>query len=199
MDPLSAPTPTPGGGVAAAGRPGPVRLATVWLGGCSGCHMSFLDLDERLLDLAPRLDLVFSPFADVKVFPEDVAVTLVEGAVANEEHLEMALRVRARSRLVVAFGDCAVTGNVTAIRNALGSALPVLQRAYHDLADLRPGLPGEPGVVPRLLDRVLPLHQVVPVDAFLPGCPPHADLIHAVLLDALAGRTPSLQGHLRYG
>ena len=203
MDPLSPsapPAPVDAGAPAArAARPGRLRLATVWLGGCSGCHMSFLDLDERLLDLAPRLDLVFSPFADVKAFPEEVAVALVEGAVCNEEHLTMAARVRARSRLVVAFGDCAVTGNVSAIRNALGSALPVLQRAYHDLADAQPGVPSAPGIVPRLLDRVLPLHQVVPVDLFLPGCPPHADLIHAVLLDLLEGRTPSLQGRLRYG
>ena len=121
MDPLTTPGPA-----AAPGRR--ARVATVWLGGCSGCHMSFLDLDERLLELAPRLELVYSPIADAKVFPEGVDVTLVEGAVCNEEHLEMARRVRARSRLVVAFGDCAVTGNVTAIRNALGSALPVLQR-----------------------------------------------------------------------
>ncbi len=192
MDPLTAPAPA-----AAPGRR--ARVATVWLGGCSGCHMSFLDLDERLLDLAPRIELAFSPIADAKVFPEGVDVTLVEGAVCNEEHLEMARRVRARSRLVVAFGDCAVTGNVTAIRNALGTALPVLQRAYLDLADAHPAIPEAPGIVPRLLDRVLPLHQVVPVDVFLPGCPPHADLIHAVLVDALEGRTPSLDGKLRYG
>jgi NAD-reducing hydrogenase small subunit len=186
MDPLKAP----------AAR---ARVATVWLGGCSGCHMSFLDMDERLLELASRIELVFSPFADAKVFPENVAVTLVEGAVGNEEHLELARRVRARSRLVVAFGDCAVTGNVTAIRNALGSALPVLERAYRDPADLHPQLPDEPGLLPPLLDRVLPLHQVIPVDAYLPGCPPQADLIHAVLLELLEGRTPSLQGRLRFG
>jgi NAD-reducing hydrogenase small subunit len=175
------------------------RIATVWLGGCSGCHMSFLDLDERLLDLAGRIDFVYSPIADVKEFPEGVAVTLVEGAVCNEEHVEMARRVRARSKLVVAFGDCAVTGNVTAIRNALGTALPVLDRAYRDAANLQPQLPHEPGIVPRLLDRVLPLHQVIPVDLWLPGCPPHADLIHAVLVDVLEGRVPDLQGQLRYG
>jgi len=175
------------------------RVATVWLGGCSGCHMSFLDMDERLLDLAGRMDLVFSPIADVKVFPEMVDVALVEGAVCNEEHLHTARAVRRRSALVVAFGDCAVTGNVTAIRNSLGSALPVLDRAYRDPLDLQPQLPGESGIVPPLLDRVLPLHQVIPVDAWLPGCPPSADLIHAVLLDLLAGRAPDLAGHLRYG
>ncbi|MBK9517745.1 MAG: oxidoreductase [Anaeromyxobacter sp.] len=161
--------------------------------------MSLMDLDERLLDLAPRMDLVFSPICDVKVFPEDVALTLVEGAVCNQEHVEMAHRLRARSRLVLAFGDCAVTGNVTAIRNALGTALPVLDRAYRDASDLQPQLPYEPGIVPPLLDRVLPLHQVIQVDGFLPGCPPHADLIYAVLDDVLSGRAPDLSGKLRYG
>jgi NAD-reducing hydrogenase small subunit len=175
------------------------RVATVWLGGCSGCHMSFLDMDERLLDLAASMELVYSPIADVKVFPEKVDVALVEGAVCNEEHVATAWAVRRRSTLVVAFGDCAVTGNVTAIRNALGTALPVLDRAYRDPLDLQPQLPGEPGIVPPLLDRVLPLHQVIPVDAWLPGCPPHADLIHSVLVDLLAGRPPDLAGHLRYG
>src|SRR5689334_4735722 len=93
------------------------RIATAWLGGCSGCHMSFLDLDERLLELATMVDVVFTPIADTKDFPEDVDVTLVEGAVANEDHLEMLARIRARSRVVAALGDCAVTGNVTALRN----------------------------------------------------------------------------------
>ena len=190
MDPLTS-RPAAGGR-----RP---RVATAWLGGCSGCHMSFLDLDERLLDLAGRVELVYSPIMDVKVFPEGVDVALVEGACANEEHLQAARTIRERSRLVVAFGDCAVAGNVTAIRNALGSALPVLDRAYRDPADLQPGLPGEPGLLPALLDTVLPLHQVIAVDAWLPGCPPGADLIHAVLLDALAGRAPDLRGRLRYG
>jgi NAD-reducing hydrogenase small subunit len=161
--------------------------------------MSFLDLDERLLELASRLELVYSPIADVKTFPEDVDLTLVEGAVANEEHLATARTIRARSRVVVSFGDCAVTGNVTAIRNSLGGALPVLERAYQDPRDLNARIPAEPGIIPRLLDRVLPLHQVVKVDAFLPGCPPHPDLIHAVLLGALAGELPALAGQVRFG
>ena len=96
-----------------------LRLATAWLGGCSGCHMSFLDLDERLIDLAQRAELVYSPIADVKEFPEGVDVTLVEGAVANVDHLELAQKIRARSKIVVSFGDCAVTGNVTSLRNRL--------------------------------------------------------------------------------
>src|SRR5512141_2161527 len=94
-----------------------IRLATAWLGGCSGCHMSFLDLNERLLDLAEAVDLVYSPSADVKEFPKDVDVTLVEGAVANTDHLELAEKIRENSKIVVSFGDCAVTGNVTSLRN----------------------------------------------------------------------------------
>ena len=93
------------------------RLATAWLGGCSGCHMSFLDLDERLIDLAGLVDVCYSPIADIKEFPEEVDITLVEGAVANEDHLREIRLIRKRSKILIAFGDCAVTGNVTALRN----------------------------------------------------------------------------------
>jgi NAD-reducing hydrogenase small subunit len=164
-----------------------MRVATVWLGGCSGCHMSFLDLDERLLDLAAAADVVFSPIADVKEFPEDVDVTLVEGAVANEDHVEMMTKVRARSKLLVALGDCAVTGNVTALRN-LFSVKDVLQTAYVDRATHQPQLPEAEGIVPPLLPQVMPLHKLVPVDAYLPGCPPSADRIWGAVKALLEGK-----------
>jgi NAD-reducing hydrogenase small subunit len=156
------------------------RVATVWLGGCSGCHMSFLDLDERLLDLAQHADLVFSPIADFKEFPEGVDVTLVEGAVANRDHVEMLRTVRARTRVLVAMGDCAVTGNVTALRN-LFKLEDVLGVAYGD----RPPAPDD--IVPALLPRVEALHRLVKVDAFLPGCPPDADRIWRALGALLRG------------
>jgi NAD-reducing hydrogenase small subunit len=161
--------------------------------------MSFLDMDERLIDLAGKVDLVFSPIMDVKEFPEGVDATLVEGAVANEEHLHQIRTIRARTRVLVSFGDCAVTGNVTALRNPLRSAEPVLQRVYVEGADLNPAIPTEPGIVPRLLDRVRPVHEVVPVDVFLPGCPPSADLIHFVLTELGEGRMPDLSHKLKYG
>lgn len=177
-----------------------LRLATVWLGGCSGCHMSFLDLDEWLIDLAKMADVVYSPIADIKEFPENVDVTLVEGAVANEDNFHFIQTVRARSRLLVSFGDCAVTGNVTALRNPLGSAMPVLQRGYVELADVHPQVPSERGILPRLLERVLPVHQVVAVDYFMPGCPPPAERIRKTLEAVLQSKPPQLEGHdIKFG
>jgi NAD-reducing hydrogenase small subunit len=177
-----------------------LKLATVWLGGCSGCHMSFLDMDEWLIDLSQLTDLVFTPFQDVKKFPDNVDVTLVEGAVCNEDHLEMLEQVRTRSRTVVSFGDCAVTGNVTALRNPLGKAEPVLRRSYVELATINPSIPDEPGIVPRLLDRVYPVHEIVRVDYYIPGCPPPAERIRRVLEDLIAGCEPKLEGRdLKFG
>jgi len=174
----------------------PLRLATVWMGGCAGCHMSFLDLDEFLIDLAPKVELVFSPVVDAKEYPEGVDLVLIEGAVCNEEHVEMAHRIRRRTKTVVAFGDCAVTGNVTAMRNqlGLGNAENVLQRAYIELADSTGRIPKLKGIVPELLERVMPLQEVIHVDYFLPGCPPPADRIKALVGALLAGQTPKLEG-----
>jgi NAD-reducing hydrogenase small subunit len=175
------------------------RVATVWLGGCSGCHMSLLDMDERLLDVAERMDLVYSPFMDIKEFPDDVDIALVEGAVSNADHVEMLRRVRERSAVLVAFGDCAVTGNVTALRNPLGSPQALLERSYGTDPDLRPGGSGYGGVVPALTDRASMLRALVRVDYYLPGCPPPADLIHFVLTELIAGRTLDLRGRAKLG
>lgn len=179
-----------------------LRVATVWLGGCSGCHMSFLDLDEFLIDLAGMIDLVYSPVIDVKEYPEEVDVCLIEGAVCNEDNLEILRRIRARTRVLVSFGDCAVTANVPAIRNQLGlrNDESVLQRAYVEGAQSNPGVPREPGIVPPLLPQVLPAHQAVHIDYFLPGCPPPADRIRTVLSQLLRGEEPHLEGEqLKFG
>ncbi len=177
-----------------AGTPKP-RLATVWLDGCSGCHMSFLDMDERLLDIAALIDLVYSPLIDVKEFPDHVDVCLVEGAVSSEEDLEKIKMVRERTTTLVSFGDCAVTANVPGMRNPIG-VQPLLERAYIENATINKRIPLD--VVPALLPMARPVHRVVPVDVYLPGCPPSADLIHQTLVDLLEGRTPDTHG-ARFG
>ncbi|MCL1978135.1 MAG: NADP oxidoreductase [Candidatus Bathyarchaeota archaeon] len=173
------------------------RVATVWLSGCSGCHMSFLDQDERLIELAKKIQIVHSPIADVKEFPENVDVTLIEGAVANEEQLEMLKKVRTRTRVLVSLGDCAVSGNVAALRNSWNNSdMAVLERAYKAPEDLQAAIPN---MVPKLLIKARPLHEIVKVDFYIPGCPPSADLINYVLTELLSGRTPSMEGRAKYG
>ncbi len=164
-----------------------VRIATVWLDGCSGCHMSLLDMDERLLSLAGQIELVYSPLVDVKSFPEEVDVTLVEGAVASEEDLHKIRHVRARTKTLVSLGDCAVTANVPAMRNPF-AVKSVFERAYGG-DNVNAQVPKE--AVPKLLKRVRPVHEAVPVDVFIPGCPPNAELIYSVLSELVAGRVPN--------
>ncbi len=161
--------------------------------------MSLLDMDERLLELAGRMDLVYSPLMDIKTFPEQVDITLVEGAVANEDNARMLKLVRERTDILVAFGDCAVAGNVTALRNPLGSPLPVLHRSYGSDRQQMPGLDVPDAEVPPLVTKVENLRALVAVDYYLPGCPPAADLIYFVLSELVAGRTLDLQSRATLG
>ncbi len=173
-----------------------IRLATVWLDGCSGCHMSFLDIDERLIELAGKVDLVYSPLVDAKEFPPDVDVTLVEGAVSSDEDLHKIKLVRERTKTLVSLGDCAITANVPAMRNPF-TTKSVYARAYIENVTLEPGVPDQ--VVPRLLPYARPVHEVVPVDVYIPGCPPSADTIFYALTELLEGRNPELSSRTRFG
>jgi NAD-reducing hydrogenase small subunit len=177
----------------AARRP---RLATVWLDGCSGCHMSLLDLDARIVEIAAQCDVVYSPLVDTKKVPEGIDLALIEGAVASDHDWHLAAELRANSKVVVAFGDCAVTGNVPSMRNVL-PASALYQRAFVETAAQGPSHPSDG--LPRLLDRVLPVHQVITVDLFLPGCPPPADAIYRVLADLLGGQQPEPLKLTRFG
>ncbi len=173
-----------------------VRVATVWLDGCSGCHMSILDMDERLLELAQKIELVYSPYVDSKEFPENVDVTLVEGAVSTDEDLEKIQKIRARTRLLVSLGDCAVTANVPSMRNPF-KVQDIMNRAYVENTSMNPGPPIES--VPILLSKARPIHEFVTVDVFVPGCPPSADTIFHVLTELLAGGCPNLSATTRFG
>ena len=172
-------------------------FATVWLSGCSGCHMSFLDLDEALIEIANKVQLVYSPLIDIKEFPEQVTITLVEGAIANEEQLSMINKVRTRTSILVALGDCAVTGNVTALRNTeIDGDKKVLKRAFIETSDINPQIPNE---VSKLLKKVYPLHEKIPVDYYIPGCPPSPENILYFLTELLAGKSPQVEKRTKFG
>jgi NAD-reducing hydrogenase small subunit len=162
-----------------------IKLATIWLDGCAGCHMSLLDLDEGILAVAQQADLVYSPLVDAQEFPEDVDVTLVEGAVSSQEDAARLRTARARTRVLVALGDCSITGNVPAMRNTV-PVQQILQRVYVEGADTGQVVPS--AGVPPLLPQARPLHEFVKVDLHLPGCPPNPKAILAVIGELLQGR-----------
>jgi NAD-reducing hydrogenase small subunit len=174
---------------------GRVRVATTWLDGCSGCHMSLLDIDERILAVASLIQLVYSPIVDTKEFPDGVDVALIEGAVSSDEDEHKVRLVRERSRMVVSFGDCAVTANVPAMRNQF-KVEDVLKCAYGGNGE--PSDPPTEGL-PKLLRKARPVHEFVSVDLFLPGCPPSSEAIFFVLSELLEGRIPDLTGKSRFG
>lgn len=157
----------------------PLRLATVWLSGCSGCHMSLLNLHGALLDLLGQVELVYSPLMDAKEYPREVDIVLVEGAVGNRENWNTAEMIRAQSRVVVSLGDCACYGNISSLRNQAG-LIATLDAAY----GTQP--PGPDVVV--LEQQALPLHQVITVDAYIPGCPPKPHLIEEKMTQLLSRR-----------
>ncbi len=175
-----------------------VKLATIWLDGCSGCHMSFLDMDERLIELSERIEYVSGPYIDRKFqdYPEDVDICLVEGSVSNEEDLHKVCIIRERSKKIISFGDCAVTGNVSAMRNIFGPK-ECLAHSYEELSD--EDSIKEPIDIPKLLESVHAVHEVIDVDYFLPGCPPPSDAIFYVINEVLEGREPNPSHLTRFG
>src|SRR5512135_1799697 len=173
-----------------------IKLATVWLDGCSGCHMSLLDIDEGIIAVARKADLVYGPLVDTQHFPEGVDVTLVEGAVSSQEDLRLIQTIRKRSRMIVALGDCAVTSNVPAMRNMV-PVKKLLERIYVEGSQEKPGVPTDG--VPALLKNALPVHEVVKVDLHIPGCPPKPEAIMYVISELLEGRKPDLTSKVKFG
>ncbi len=171
------------------------RIATVSLAGCFGCHMSLLDIDERLFTLAEIVELDRSPLTDIKhCGPCDIG--LIEGGLCNAENVQVLREFRAACTTLVAVGACAINGGLPAQRNALDIGT-ILREVYQ----ARPGLAAESAVpndpeLPLPLAHVHPIHEVVHIDHFLPGCPPSADAIWTFLSALLEGRTPVLDRRL---
>jgi NAD-reducing hydrogenase small subunit len=172
------------------------RVATVWLDGCSGCHMSLLDMDQALLEVARCIEMVYGPLVDAQEFPKNVDVTVIEGAVSSQEDLEKVRTIRQRSKLIVSLGDCAVTGNVPAMRNQT-PVRKLLDRIYVEGAQANRGIPAEG--VPSLLRQAVPVHEVVKVDLCVPGCPPPPKAIAFVLTELIEGRMPDLSSKVKFG
>ncbi|GAB2179784.1 hydrogenase [Denitratisoma sp. agr-D3] len=171
-------------------QPRKLRIATTSLSGCFGCHMSLLDIDERLIELAHLVEFDRSPITDIK-HCSHCDVALVEGGVCNAENVHVLRELRANSKVLVALGACAINGGLPAQRNHLdvGRCLTQVYRS-EDGGEVQ--VPNDTEL-PLLLDRVYPINEIVRVDYFLPGCPPSGDAIWKFLTDLLTGRTPRIE------
>ena len=167
-----------------------VKIATCSLAGCFGCHMSLLDLDERLFELAERVELDRSPLTDIKELGE-CDLGLIEGGVCNAENVHVLMEFRARCKILVAIGACALSGGVPAMRNQY-DLKDCLEESYlRGIGLVNPQIPNDPEI-PLLLNQVHPLHEVVKIDYFLPGCPPSADAIWTFVSQLLSGQPLAL-------
>jgi NAD-reducing hydrogenase small subunit len=167
-----------------------VKIATDWLAGCAGCHMSFLDIDERIVQLLEKVEFTSSPVTDLKHPPkEGVTVGILEGAICNTHNVEVAKQMRERCQILIAVGDCATFGGVPAMRNLVGTQ-EALKRAYLDTETTVGGFIPDSPELGKPLDTVVGVDKVVKVDLFIPGCPPRADAFFYALSELLAGRTP---------
>lgn len=166
-------------------------VATASLSGCFGCHMSFLDIDERILDLIELVEFNKSPIDDIKVFTKHCAIGLIEGGCCNHENVQNLLDFRKNCDILISFGECAIMGGVPAMRNRLSIA-ECLREAYLDGPTVCNNnkakiIPNDDDI-PMLLDRIYPCHEIVKIDYFLPGCPPSAELIWNALTALLNGK-----------
>lgn len=169
------------------------KVASDWLAGCAGCHMSLLDMDERIVQVAELVDLRATPITDFKQPDETgVDVGILEGGINNSANEEVAHRMRKRCKVLVAMGDCAVFGGVPAMRNFF-TIESALRRAYVETesTDSEGKIPDDPELA--IPTKVRSLEEVVPVDVFMPGCPPDADTIFYVLSELAQGRKPVIK------
>lgn len=171
-----------------------VRVATTSLAGCFGCHMSFLDMDERIVELLEHVEFGRSPINDIKKC-EPCDIGLVEGGLCNADNVHVLREFRENCKILISVGACAINGGVPAMRNHF-TLKECLEEAFLDGVGVdNPQVPSDVEI-PLLLDKVHPIHEVVKVDYYLPGCPPSADAFVKILTDLLEGREPTLPKEL---
>jgi NAD-reducing hydrogenase small subunit len=166
-----------------------LKVATTSLAGCFGCHMSFLDIDERLFTLLDHVEFDRSPLTDIKEVSADCDVGIIEGGLCNAENVHVLRDFRKNCKVLIAIGACAINGGLPAQRNHLDVG-DCLMRVYCDRTGGK--VPDDPEL-PLLLDKVHPINEVVRVDYFVPGCPPSGDAIWKYLTDLIFGRIPRLE------
>lgn len=172
-----------------------LKVATCSLAGCFGCHMSLLDIDERLLDLLEIVEFDRSPINDIKHISQPVDLGLIEGGVCNAENIHVLHEFRKMCRILVAVGECGITGGIPSMRNSF-TLKECLEESYiRGIGTENAQIPDDLEI-PLLLDKVRPLHHIVKIDYFLPGCPPSADAFWHFLTELVAGRDPSLPREL---
>jgi len=169
------------------------KISSDWMAGCAGCHMSLLDIDERLVEIAQLADIRATPVTDLKEPDESgVDVGILEGGINNSANEEVAHKMRSRCKILVALGDCAVFGGVPAMRNFCGIDA-ALRRAYIETesTDAEGKIPDDPELA--VMQNTRAIQEVVPVDVFVPGCPPDPDVIYYVLSELAQGRIPEIK------
>jgi NAD-reducing hydrogenase small subunit len=168
-------------------------IATASLAGCFGCHMSILDIDERILKLVELVEFNKSPIDDIKRFTKPVDIGLIEGGCCNSENVHVLRDFRKNCKVLVALGECAIMGGLPALRNSI-PLKECLDEAYLNSPTAEPEsriIPNDEDL-PIILDKVYPCHEIVKIDAFLPGCPPSADLIWEAVTALVEGRPIAL-------
>ncbi|MDQ7091677.1 MAG: NADP oxidoreductase [Methylococcales bacterium] len=168
-----------------------IRIATTSLAGCFGCHMSFLDIDERLVKLAEFVEFDRSPLTDIEHCSTTCDIGLIEGGVCNSENVHVLREFRKNCKLLVAVGACSINGGLPAMRNSIPLEECLNEAYINGIGVENAQIPNDPEL-PLLLDKVHPIHEIVKVDYYLPGCPPSANVFWKFLTDLIAGQEPSL-------
>lgn len=172
------------------------KVATAWFESCAGCHMSFLDMDERVIDLV-KLGVTFSasPVTDLKVPEDDVDIGIIEGSIGNTAHEEEAKMMREKCKIIIALGDCAVFGGIPTMRNRFDKREVLEKGYYYAETNHNKHIPSSEDIS-KLLDKVKAVNEVIKVDYYIPGCPPPPDSIFTALVNLVEGKKPELKGRL---